>query len=176
MLVIFFFGLLILGINIIRIFQTKGSLLKAAVLIIFFAVLFTQSSIFWTRDIAYNVAIIKPLEYGWPISFHFVDHPMKEIWQAPVTFWNNFFGSVVINAILCGAGLFSLAHFFRKAGIVVRPLTFKVTLITIVTLIVVIISASFIYLKIFEWRNPGINSTVVPLGGGNHLLPVPAIR
>ena len=184
--ILFFFVFVVLAINIISLFQTKGSLLKVAGLIIVFTIFFTGSSIFWTKDVAYDTETIKHLEFGWPVPFDIqnqerFDPPfpfsMGSAREVPSDFlWNNFFGSVVINAVLWGAGLFSLALFFRKAGIVVRPLTFKVTLITIVTLIIVVISASFIYLKILEWRNPGINSPVVPLGGGTQLLPVPSIR
>ncbi|MDO8604755.1 MAG: hypothetical protein Q7K40_05190 [bacterium] len=169
--ILFIFILAFLTINIIGIFQTKGSVLKVAGLIIVFALFFTGSSIFWADDATYRFDVIKPLENGWPIPFSFVDHPMKELWAPPVIVWNNFFGSAIINAILWGVGLFSLALFFRKAGIVVRPPTFKVTLIAIVTLIVVIISASFISLKILEWRNPGIYMPITPMV--RHVIPTP---
>lgn len=171
LLTIFFLPILLfLAIKIVHILNTKGSTLKAMTLVMFFAVLFTISSISWTKDTAYDTETIKHLEFGWPVPFEMqnqerFDPPfpflMGSAREVPSDFlWKNFFGSIFINTVLWGVGLFSLAFFFLKAGIVLRPPTLKVIFITIVTLIVAMMSLVFVTFKIYTWKNPGIDSPI----------------
>lgn len=87
----------------------KNNFLTGAVASIVFALLFTLSSLFWTKDVAYDVETIKHLEFGWPIPF---DIQSQEMYDPPFPYhmyfaWEsyhhliskNFYISFIINFI-----------------------------------------------------------------------------
>ncbi len=167
-IILFLIVLAFLAIKIMQTLQARGSVLKVLMLIIVFATLFTVSSTSWTRDTTYNVAIVKPLEYGWPISFYFLDHPMKEVWQAPMVVWSNFFVSVSINASLWGGIFFLLAVSLRKRKVVIKPSSFKYFLMTLVIFILIMIVSIFVSKAIRVWKYPGMeNPVTLPVNFSN---------
>lgn len=170
---LFFFVFAVLAINIVYSIQEKGSVLKAAGLVVVFAVFFTQSSLFWTKDTMYRVDVIKPLETGWPIPFHYEPHPMNQVWEAPSTSRNNFFYSIFINAGLCGAVLFLLSFLLRKTGLVVKSLSFEVVLLGLISLIIVMIGISFVNSKMAQLQNPEMNNPVTFPPSFANPVPVP---
>lgn len=158
---LFFFVFAVLAINILHIFQAKGNKVKALALIVVFAVVFTQSSLFWTKDSTFSWKVVRPLETGWPIHFHYEPHPMNQVWEAPSTNSTNFFYSVLINASLWGAGFFSLSLFFKKIGVAVKPFSFRLVLLWLISLIAVMFGINFINSKMAQLQNPGMNNPVV---------------
>jgi hypothetical protein len=157
----FFFIHAVLAINILHIFQAKGSKVKVAGLIIVFATVFTQSSIFWTTDTSFDRNLIKPLETGWPIPFHYEPHPMQEVWEPSSTSGSNFTYSVLINSSLWAAVFFLLANIFRKYGVVAKLLSLRLILLGFISLIVVIIGMNIIGIKLSRLNNPRMNNPVV---------------
>lgn len=174
--IIFFFVILVfLAIKIMSILNTKNITLKATILVVVFAALFTTSSLFWTRDTTYSVEVIKPLEYGWPVPFYLINHPMGETWATPVTIWNNFFGSIVINTVLWGAGLLLFSLLFRRAGVVVKSPSLKYLTIVFTILVGVIIMANIV--KIIYWKTSGFEERMnMPVDIPSITAPSPVIH
>lgn len=88
---VFVLFILILGmlLTIIKMLNYRKSNFLASVIVgtVFFALLFTLSSLFWTKDVAYDVETIKHLEFGWPIPF---DIQSQEMYDPPFPYYMDF--------------------------------------------------------------------------------------
>jgi len=118
-------------VNMIRLrskIHVGGTLIHALVL----AVLFTISSLFWTKDTAYDVKTIKQLEFGWPFPFIVQNqekfdppfpHKMLFGWElsahaleqpAVKIIWGNAFSSAIFNFFTLFAVLHAFTLFKRR--------------------------------------------------------------
>lgn len=61
--------IILVGNGMMRLRPEDNTLIKTIMYISIIALLFTISSLFWTKDTAYDRATLRHLEFGWPIPF-----------------------------------------------------------------------------------------------------------
>lgn len=170
-----FFILVVLASKIISVIQARRSVSSVMFFVVVFSVVFTGSSIFWTQDTTYRVEVVKPLATGWPIPFHYEQHPMAQSWEPSSTSWKYFFYSALISACLWWVGFLLISLLLRRVGVVMSPPSLKKIFIAFIVMLSIIIALNFVYSKIRARENPGINNPVVPYPHFDVNLPNPSV-
>lgn len=98
--------------------------IKNIILVVAFAFVLTMSSLFWTKDIAYDTETIKHLGFGWPFSFYVQDqsrfdppfpYPMRVSMGNPSTFQGvPFAKSFGINLLIVTVLWYCSKYFFAN--------------------------------------------------------------
>ncbi len=91
---LFFFivCMLLLFLDMLKMQEKGFTIISTVVGTILIAILFTGSSIFWTKDIAYDTETIQHLEFGWPVSFYVQNQDMLD---PPFPYEMNFYAGSI---------------------------------------------------------------------------------